>query len=305
MDIKPHQELSPTFLSAMIKIKGAAEGYSYFFDLFERKLNLTVRKTLKASSCADPPAHAEDIKQLVLLAVRSEFDKLQAGTREEFIDPAAYFFEAARHYCHVHLKACRRASTGDASGQAGTVEDEIGDLAFFLPDKRTTDTIWFLSEKIAEGFQDESDRALCTDEYLVFFQKFVAEKIYDHFAMLSERRDGEEISLLRVFTEDLAPVLGFGRYIEKKIPENLLFECYGALYDLAEEFETWFIEEKGGVFWAMFGRMCSLVYCAKNRDEVAGYEDLLVLEADVDQENKIENDIARKLMHTQAAGGAA
>lgn len=109
-EFHPYQVLSPKLLSTMVRIKGSEEGFSYFYDHFKKKLDVTVRYTLNTPSCTDPCTHGEDIKQVVLLAVKRELDRLQAGTREEIEDPVAYFSRTALNCCSAHLKVCRQQS---------------------------------------------------------------------------------------------------------------------------------------------------------------------------------------------------
>jgi len=164
-----------------------------------------------------------------------------------------------------------------------------------------------LFNKISEVLSHNEDPELemNDDEYSVFFQKHVAEKIYDHFAMLCRiakaGKRKKEFSLLKELTEELAPDLGLGLYIEKETSQELIEASSQALYSLAENFESWFVGRKKGFFEATFGEVCSLVYFVDNPEEVAGYEGLLVLAADVSQENKVRNNMAKKRRSGQAA----
>ena len=109
-EFHPYQEFSPNLLMTLIRIKGAEAGFNYFYPHFKKKLDLTVRYTLNTPSCTDQHTHGEDIRQVVLLTVKCEFDKIEAGTREDIADPIAYFSTASRNYCLTHLKVCRQMS---------------------------------------------------------------------------------------------------------------------------------------------------------------------------------------------------
>jgi len=140
-------------------------------------------------------------------------------------------------------------------------------------------------------FHNKKKNERTQDEEYVYFQKFVAEKMYNHLAMLARTRhaqEGGEFSLKEEFTAEIAPKLGLGLYLQDSTPETLSRKADEVLNRLAAEFESWFVE-RGGILDATFGQVCSYDHAVKNGFEPGQYPHLLILDTDVNAAGKDEN----------------
>jgi hypothetical protein len=104
---------------------------------------------------------------------------------------------------------------------------------------------------------ESTDRAGLSDqEALSLFQKFISERIYNHLAMLARSphaKQGGGFSIHEELTVQIAEKIGLGLYLDRNTAESLRMECEATLYNLAEQFQHWFIEERKGVYktvWA-------------------------------------------------------
>lgn len=135
-------------------------------------------------------------------------------------------------------------------------------------------------------FHDDNRKSGMSDEeFLSFSQKYISERIYNHLAMLSRSPHAEEegsFSLREELTEELAENIGLGLYLTDKISSDLRAETEHVLYELAENFENWFVNEKKGRFSTVFGEVCSPEVLSRfSPNESPG--SILVLDPDVKQ----------------------
>lgn len=124
------------------------------------------------------------------------------------------------------------------------------------------------------------------DESSASFQKYVAEKMYDHLAMLTHsprRKKFGDFSLRKEFTWGIAPDLGLGLYTREETSTAVREEVEKVLAELAGDFEDWFIYKKDEVLEATFGTICSLEHCVGNIEEVMRYSTLLIVATDVSE----------------------
>lgn len=88
------------------------------------------------------------------------------------------------------------------------------------------------------------------------FQKFVSERIFNHFAMLARTPHAKKsapFSIKEELTNKIAEKLGLGLCMHQKTSQKLRVRGEDVLFQLALDFQTWFTDEKKGVFVASWG----------------------------------------------------
>lgn len=106
----------------------------------------------------------------------------------------------------------------------------------------------------APGERAESD--LPENEILSFFQKVVAERIYDRLSLLAlspHAKQKGSFSLGEELTGGIAEDIGLGVCLEEENENHLCKEGWDALIDLACAFQEWLIKDRYGCFAAEWG----------------------------------------------------
>lgn len=134
-----------------------------------------------------------------------------------------------------------------------------------LDEEAVADKSWLMrlfnqvSEIIFHDREDRRNRPRASeDESLSFFQKFVAERIYNHLAMLSRSphaKKGGTFSIREELTEEIAEKLGLGLYLDEKTGFKLRAQTEATLLELAGDFQQWFTEKLPGIYSTTWGVM--------------------------------------------------
>lgn len=136
-----------------------------------------------------------------------------------------------------------------------------------------------------ESEEGQRHSAMSDEEFLSFSRKHISERIYNHLAMLARSphtAKGKSFSLREELTEELAEKIGLGMYLTDNISAKLKVEVQNVLYELAEDFEQWFVDEKKGRFSTIFGE----IYSVEKWSEISSDKKIgnaLVLSPDVRQ----------------------
>lgn len=107
-------------------------------------------------------------------------------------------------------------------------------------------------------FQSDEINRVSDKEFSEFFQKDVAERIYDHLAMLS-RVEQEDLngafSIRNEIVKRMAGSFGLDLMTHEKTPEPLKKKAESTLHNLGWAFQQWFMVDKKGHFSAIFGEV--------------------------------------------------
>jgi hypothetical protein len=125
----------------------------------------------------------------------------------------------------------------------------------------------------------EEEPPMPDEEFRAVFQKEVAERIYDHLAMLTRAgyEEGDEpFSIMEEFTQMMVWKLGLGLSRDEDIGEEMKHRVELVLHRLAWDFQSWLILEHHGKFPAVFGEIYTSV-----PEKIPANGKLLVLAADV------------------------
>lgn len=125
----------------------------------------------------------------------------------------------------------------------------------------------------------EEEPPMPDEEFRAVFQKEIAERIYDHLAMLTRAgyEEGDEpFSIMDEFTRMMAGKLGLGLSRSENIGEELKHRAGLVLHKLAWDFQSWLILEHAGQYSAFFGEIYTSV-----PEKMPANGKLLVLAADV------------------------
>ena len=153
--------------------------------------------------------------------------------------------------------ARREARLIEREGSTVEAEDDF---------ETTNDVNWLqtIANQVAEilfhGDAEEKRPPMPPDELIGFFPKFIAERIYNHLAMLSRSahvKNGGTFSIREELTVEIAGRIGLGLYLSKRTPEWLRNETAVCLDDLAYEFQNWLVNTRNGVYPATWGVICS------------------------------------------------
>ena len=142
---------------------------------------------------------------------------------------------------------------GDARGSS---EGPVKDINWFKGLYRRVSGILFHREGEAAESGEKSE-----EEETSFFQSFIAERVFNHLAMLSRSRharNGGSFSIRDELTKEIAEKIGLGLYLHQKTSPELRSEAESVLLRLAGEFQHWFIKKKSGEFTTSWGRMCAV-----------------------------------------------
>ena len=183
--------------------------------------------------------------------------------------------EFGEDYC-----ARREARLIEREGSIVEAEDDF---------KTTEDVNWLqtIADQVAEilfhGDAEKERPSMSPDEAIGFFPKFIAERIYNHLAMLSRSahvKNGDIFSIREELTVEIAGRIGLGLYLSKRTPEWLRQETEVGLNDLAYEFQDWLVNTRKGVYTATWGVICSAAKAREVVDEGISTKPL-IMEPDV------------------------
>lgn len=105
--------------------------------------------------------------------------------------------------------------------------------------------------------EEDSQRPEQSEEAIIaFFQAFIAERVFNHLAMLSRSsyaKRGHPFSIRDELTKEIAEKLGLGLYLHQKTSVELRAAAEDVLLRLAVEFQHWFMEKREGRFITTWG----------------------------------------------------
>ena len=142
-------------------------------------------------------------------------------------------------------------------------------------------------------FREESpsDAAgLSEEELACAFPKTISEKIYDRLGLLSlspHAGQGGTFSLREELTEGIAEDIGLGSYRRPEISEELSQQVKTALFDLAQEFQKWLLEEWSGRYRTEWGEVRAS-YSAERKQV---FSDRVVVWLKPDVETEVEENL--------------
>lgn len=104
-------------------------------------------------------------------------------------------------------------------------------------------------------FHKDNEPEISDEEFSSFFQKDVAERIFDHLAMLARgyKEGNEPLSIMRELTEGIVSVLGLKLARHENTPEEFKKRTGRVLHRVAWDFQNWLLYIQHGHYPAMFG----------------------------------------------------
>lgn len=140
------------------------------------------------------------------------------------------------------------------------------------------------SESADEVPGETAESELSESEILSFFQKVIAERIYDRLSLLAlspHAKQKGSFSLGEELTGGIAEDIGLGFCLEGEKENHLCKEGWNALIDLACAFQEWLIKDRYGCFVAEWGMV--RVVGMDPIQEVIDSQPVVWLEADAEE----------------------